>query len=237
VSTEQLKKAISLFNKTIKIPFILTCTILFCGCLQNYTTEKNNDENKGIIQASELYKETEPNGSGDVTTRFYTNETKYRSLDGCTLWTDWGDEEITDTFIERTVTTSKVKGNNRAGYGMLICRGLRETDNGPETTMLAILINNSGEYAIGKVIGAKYENLVWWTANSAIRSGLGAPNEIKVWKDNEYFVLEANRFELARFIDGEEPKHSGGRNGYAVVISSLDRLPKDAVDVYFTEQK
>jgi hypothetical protein len=173
-----------------------------------------------------------------VTTRIHTNDPKYWSLAGHTLWTVWGSEGPGDEFTERTVTVSKAKGDALAGYGLVLCQGERPVrEEGPGQTMLVILINNSGEYAIGKFAKGQYESLIWWTASPALRAGAGAPNELHVKKDGDAFVVEANGMEAVRFIDSGEPRHSGGRNGYVAVISPLDRFPEGEVDIYYTEKK
>jgi hypothetical protein len=187
-----------------------------------------------IREASELFAEEGEDEEGNVTTRLRTNDRKYRGTNGSTLWTVWGEEE---EFSGREVRTSKASGDAAAGYGLVICHGVRESGGREEETMLVVMINNRGEYAVGRVIGGSYRSIAWWTKNAAIRGWSGAPNEIKVSKEGEEFVVACNGIEVWRFADTEEPVHRGGRNGYVVVISPLDRFPEEETDVYFTEKK
>jgi hypothetical protein len=193
----------------------------------------------GIMEASWLFKEEgEEDGEGRITTRLNTNDRKYWGMKGTTLWTVWGEEE---EFEEREVKMSKTKGNASAGYGLVICHGVREAEGKEEETMLVVMINNAGEYAVGKVIGGRYESVRWWTRSGAIRGWEGAPNEIRVRREGEEYVVaalaEGEEIEVTRFVEEEEPRHTGGRNGYVVVISPQDRFPQEGVDVYFTEKK
>ena len=210
---------------------------ILAGCNGTYSPGEKEALDEEILRVSEIFLEGETSAEGEVTTRLYTNDEKYWGLNGKTLWTAWGDEGIGELFTERTVTMSKVKGHVTAGYGLVLCQGVREVEGREEETMLIVMINNNGEYAIGKSIGGQYEEMAWWTMNAAINAGLGAPNEILVRRDGNEFELIANGFFVTRFEDPEEPKHEGGRNGYIAVISPLDRLPKDEIDIYFTEKR
>ena len=208
--------------------------LLLSGCAFTYTPSENDEEeNPGsFLLESKLFEETETDGEGFVTTRLHTNDPKYWSFYGYTLWTVWGGEEPEDPLIERTVMMSKAKGDMKAGYGLVLCQGTDDVE-----TMLVVMINNLGEYAVGKVINGRYGALTGWTIHESINSGLGAPNEIKLSSDGNAYVVLANGFELTRFEDADEPRLRGGRNGYVVVISPLDRFPSGEVDVYFTEKK
>jgi hypothetical protein len=199
--------------------------------------ESPSPEPGGMILASGLFEEGEADAEGNVTTRLRTNDPAYWSGNGYTLWTAWGDEGIGSEFAERTVTVSKLKGDTQAGYGLVICEGIREVGGEAKETMLVFMINNAGEYAIGKVLGGRYESQVWWTRSAAIRPGLGAPNEVTVRRNGEAFEVQANGETINEYVEGDEPKHSGGRNGYVAVISPLDRFPQNEVDIYYTERK
>jgi hypothetical protein len=106
--------------------------------------------------------------------------------------------------------------------------------------MLTVMLNNNRQYAVGKVVAGKYESLQWWTVSSFINAGSGPVNTINVSYDTvlERFTLKINGGSALIFTDDEEPKHSGGDNGYIAVISPLDRFDQgEAVDVYFQRVK
>jgi hypothetical protein len=186
--------------------------------------------------ASELFKEV---GSevGSTVTRMRTNDPQYWSQRGYTLWTAWGEDDLRP-FTERTVTVSKAKGYGGAGYGLVICQGTRAVGGKEAETMLTVMINNSGQYALGKVIGGRYEDIAWWASSPHINSiGDGAPTTIRVAYAEGKFSLYFNDSFVRDFADVIAPVHSGGRDGYIVVIAPYDRFPEDEVDVYFTERR
>ena len=212
----------------------ILAVLLFSGCAFTYTPNENDEEDKpgSFLLESDLFEETETDGGGFVTTRLHTNDPKYWSLYGYTLWMVWGEVEPEGPSTERAVKMSKAKGDMKAGYGLVLCQGM-----GDGETMLVVMINNLGEYAIGKVINGRYGALTGWASHNAINSGLGAPNEIQLSSNGDAYVVLANGFELTRFEDADESRLRGGRNGYVVVISPQDRFPSEEVDVYFTEKK
>ena len=221
--------------------FVIAISILMLSsCMGSYTppeAEEPPETPGGLIQASDLFKEGTPDSDRNVTTHLYTNDPAYWSMNGYTFWTVWGDEGINDPYTERTVTMSKVKGNSQAGYGLVICEGVREVNGEEVDTMLVFMINDEGSYAVGKVLDGKYESQVWWTRNAAIRPGLGAPNEITIRKNGEAFEVIVNGQVISEYVEGDEPRHMGGRNGYVAVISPLDKFPQNEVDIYYTEKR
>ena len=73
--TRKLKKALKSSSLSKIIFYILIFTAILCTCHNNYTSEKSEtNSTEGIIQVSKLFNELEPDGSENVTTRFYTNE-------------------------------------------------------------------------------------------------------------------------------------------------------------------
>jgi hypothetical protein len=217
-----------------QIPALLLVALIIAGCSDSYeAAEPVPVESGGVEEAAVLFEEIGFSGEGTVT-RCQVSGDQYWSRNGYTLWTVWGDEL---PFSERTVKMSKPKGYEGAGYGLVICQGSRFFEGREEKTMLTVMINNNGQYALGKVIGSRYESIQEWINSSFIREGPGAPNTITVRPNGDGFVLLINDRALRTFSDGTEPRHSGGRNGYIVVTAPSDNNTQGGVDVYFTEKK
>jgi hypothetical protein len=217
-----------------QIPAVLLAALIITGCSDSYeTAEPDPIEDDGIEEAAVLFEETGFSGGWTVT-RFHVSDSRYWSRNGYTLWTVWGEEL---PFSERTVKLSKPKGYEGAGYGLVICQGSRFFEGREEETMLTVMINNNGQYALGKVIGGRYESIQEWTNSPYIREGPGAPNTVTVRSSGDGFVLLINDCVVRAFSDGTPPYHSGGRNGYIVVTAPSDNNTQGGVDVYFTEAK
>ena len=122
-------------------------------------------------------------------------------------------------------------------YGIVICQGKREVGGEEKTTMLMVMINTEGQYTIGKVIGSSYQVFSWWKTDEHIRKGFGIENTIAVGYESGVYTLEINGAEMETFKDEEEPIHTGGKNGYVVVIAPEDRFPAYTVDVVFRERR
>jgi hypothetical protein len=218
---------------------VLLAALIVSGCSDSYEAaepgpiKEGGIKEDGIEEASLLFEETGSSGEGTVT-RFQVSGSRYWSRNGYTLWTVWGEEL---PFAERTVKLSKSKGYAGAGYGLVICQGSRFFEGREEETMLTVMINNNGQYALGKVIGSRYESIQEWTYSSSIREGPGAPNTVTVRPNGDGFVLLVNNRALGTFSDGTGPCYSGGRNGYIVVVAPSDNNTQGGVDVYFTETK
>jgi hypothetical protein len=133
------------------------------GCGGPYEAGDSKEEGSGggagYGLVSELFKETGETAAGETVTRFQTNDGKYWTERGYTAWTVWGTEGPED-FTGRKVRVSKKQGSASAGYGLVLCQGVREAEGKQVATMLTVMINNEGKYAIGKVIGGRYDSLV-----------------------------------------------------------------------------
>jgi hypothetical protein len=213
-----------------------------CGCSLNSIDSENNDSGLPDAEApiavvDSLFDESALE-SGKTQTHFHTNNPQYWTWSGFSIWTVWdaGEQAV---FTERTVELSKPNGALHAGYGLVICQGSRVYNGASVPTMLVVMINNNGQYSIGKVIGAAYHEMVWWTNSGLLQAGAGVQNELKIQYDgeNQEFYLFINGSEERVFKDSETPVHYGGKSGYIVVISPVDNFPSKDVDVYFTENK
>jgi hypothetical protein len=160
---------------------------------------------------------------------FLTNDQALQGPYGCTLWALR--EGGQDPFAERELELVKLSGDNSAGYGAVICQ--RDDDQWGET-MLVVMINASRQYIVGEVLGAQFEVIVPWTDCAALYSG-SAVNRLRVLREAEAFTVSFNGQETLSFRDEEAPLHSGGADGWIVVISPLDRLAETGVHVVFKE--
>lgn len=218
------------------------CTIaVLAACISPYTEDDEGEiglPGRGTpIEVSSLFEPLEDDfGSGF---KFYTNNPGYRTQWGYTLWAY--NSVPSGVFSERTVVLSKPTGDNIAGYGAIICSAQREIEGRMKTVFLTVMINNNGQYAVGKVIEGLYISLEKWKPHVALNKGSGLINRIKIEKDS----VNGNRYNLYFnnfhnpvadfFVDSLEPIcESYGRNGYLVVISP-DDLNGSAVEVYFYE--
>ena len=168
--------------------------------------------------------------------RFYTNDPKYRTSEGYTLWTLFPGAGELDV---RTVAARKTLGSSIAGYGAIICSGQRQVGNSTTNVFLTVMVNNNKQYAIGKVIGGSYTSLVIWTEAAGLVKGLGLWQTINISIDpvnkNRYH-LSFNGIYEGSFVDEEAPACEGtGRNGYVVVIAQ-DDLNNSGVEVWFREE-
>lgn len=167
------------------------------------------------------------------TTTITTNNGAYWSPYGYTLWAlnntiPYGD------FTDRVVNISKDSGDTVAGYGIVVCHAYRD-DYG--YTMITVMINTSGRYTVGKVIGANYESVVGWKNCGHLFEGTGISNRLQLTydKDEKEYTLYINGYEIESF-DITEPVHEEGRSGYIVVISPQDKFPSVPVSVSFKEE-
>lgn len=193
--------------------------------------DPNGGTNGSFVEVSELFVATSNPGE----TRVLTNDERYWSANGYTVWTVWNEGEA-DPFTTRTVTMAKSLGEGVAGYGLVICQVNRP---GIGNTMLTVMINVKGQYTIGKVIDGSYQALVPWKTSSCLKTNYGLSNTITVTYDAvalEY-TLTINGNVVQTFKDESEPRHTGGKNGYIVVFSPYDTFPSKTVDVLFTESK
>jgi hypothetical protein len=213
--------------------------LVLAGCSTPYRGDGETDAETGtgVIRADRLFVSSEE-GEGRTKTVFRTNDEKYWSWKGTTVWTTWGDV-VPAPFTGRTVEMGKVNGDEGGGYGMVFCQGDRVVGGKTEKTMLLVMINNRGEYMIGEVVGSRFTEFAWWKTSPYLNRNAGAKNEVRVLCDavSGEFSLFLNGALTETFRDDAEPVHREGRNGYVVVITPYDRFPSEDVDVYFIEDR
>jgi len=221
----------------IIIPALITALItllMTAGCALPDTPEEKEKDKPAFKQVDELFVQTEDVG-GEKKTIFRTNDEKYRRLEGMTIWTVSGERK--EKFEERKVKTGKPTGYSGGGYGIIMCHGEYEVKGTRQNVMLVVMLNNEGQYIIGKAVGGVFNDFGWWKASPYLQRGMGVMNEIRVSYEEESleYALEINGYVAEKFRDEGEPALSGGKNGYIVVITPYDKFPGSGVDVYFIE--
>ncbi|MCK5197332.1 MAG: hypothetical protein KAR21_03220, partial [Spirochaetales bacterium] len=108
---------------------------------------KDPPDSSVIEENSELFVED----TGVIS--FTTNDTKYSSEYGYTLWTQ--EDEVQNPFTHLNVTLKKISGNDVAGYGVIF--------GSYDNTMLIVLINTKKEFVIGELTGNLFTVLQPWT--------------------------------------------------------------------------
>ena len=210
--------------------------VILTTCLHPYDGDDGLDD--GLpgtgtpIVVSDLF--TQPDNTNNDLYRFYTNDKKYQSSSGYTLWTYCSSLEY---LTDRTVMVSKPLGSSIAGYGLILCSDQRMVDGSLGTVFLTVMINNSGQYAIGKVINGSYSHLINWTKGKGLSTGVGLSHKIRiVYLSNNSYQLYLNDISEITFPDDTLPKCEGtGRNGYLVVIAPED-LNNSGVEVWFRKE-
>jgi hypothetical protein len=225
-----------------KIVPVLAIVLVLASCLSPYEGGEGEGlpEETQLEEVSELFK---PSPLQPEWIRFYTNNPKYRGSRGYTLWTLRGEAGVLGT---RTLRVRKPAGYNSAGYGMVLCHDLRLVEGILVPVMLTVMINNNGQYVIGKVIDGVYQNLGvgWVSSGGKLEAGSGLVNTINVTytedgEGNGTYSLKLNGYEMPDFYDNEEPRCQGqGKNGYVVVIapSDLNGTNNTSVEVWFKEE-
>jgi len=170
---------------------------------------------------------------GDGSERIYRFKTNDRSASrprGKSYWFPLSGEGQTP-FSAWEVTVNKINGRRLAGFGIIMCH---QTDSGGVESMLTVMIRVSGEYQIAEVVGADYQEFAPWQSFRYIRKGYGLSNTMRIVRVNDQFVLSINGEEVERFHDNNDaPTHTGGIQGFLVVISPLEAFPSRPVEVTF----
>ena len=216
---------------------ILSCFYLF-SCSFTFMPERNDmfEVQPPFSWADEMY-ESEELENGTTKTIFKTNDTNYLTTEGTTIWTVW--EETSRAFTSRTVSAAKSSGYSSGGYGIIFCHGEYELDGRKVHAMLVVMINNEGQYIIGKAVGGVFTAYGWWKNTSYLNRIPGSLNEITVFYDdlNNEYCLRINNFEIDRFSDNNTPPLRSGKNGYITVVTPYENFPSTGIDVYYIEER
>jgi len=219
---------------------VITVLLFFTGCPQWHTPERDPlpEEPPPFSWSDELFA-SEKIEDGLTLTNFKTNDLKYWTHEGATVWTVWG--ETGTVFNSRKVSMSKPIGFSGGGYGIVFCHNIHDIDGESVPVMLVVMINNSEQYIIGKAVGGVFTDFGWWKSTPHLRHGAGSLNEIIVIyeEDIEKYCLIINGNIIERFSDDNDdyPVLRSGRNGYIAVITPFDNFPVSGIDIYFWEKK
>ena len=204
--------------------FFTGAVFMFSGCpVSPVKPEPVLPDGESIEMNSSLF----VTDSGIGTVSFSTNDNAYTGEYGYTLWTE--EETVHDPFTRVNVTLSKLSGDDTAGYGVVFCSH--------DDTMLLVLINTKKEYLIGELTGNVFNELQGWKESSDLFGGYNQTNILDITLDSGtgVFSLSFNGGISVTFRDDEEPYHTGGKNGYLVVVSPRDDFPDVPVSVTFKE--
>lgn len=162
---------------------------------------------------------------------FETNDTKYLTPNGYTLWTV-PQINTSENFNAISVKVTKESGRTEAGFGLVFCE--QNIDEKP--FMLAVMINTNGLYSIGKIYDGVFSHINnGWLKSNHIYSGLGVPNDISITfnNTNKNFTLSINNYEITSFTVNEKITFKNSRSGYVVVIANNENFPSKPVRVTF----
>ena len=166
---------------------------------------------------------------------FETNDTKYLSENGFTLWTV-PNVNASDDFSTVLVEAVKESGTAEAGFGVVFCE--RQVNGKP--FMMAALINANGFYTVGKIVDGVFSHVNGgWKSFNLINRGMGVKNQIEVSFDSNSrnFVLKLNGGVATEFTAQEEIAFKGSRSGFAVVVANNEKLPSNSVKVTFENKR
>lgn len=219
--------------KSVKIIlsfFIATIFVITLSCkLKPFPEDEGNDGDdigEKIEDGTDLFSDEENTGIYV----FETNEEKYLSEYGYTLWTLKG-TNTADFFEPLEAKIYKSSGNLGAGFGLIFCE--QKVDE--KDFMIAVLINTKGQYIAGKVTDGQFESLFNWKSSSYIKRGYGAINNVKISYENEddSFLLTINGYEITRIKVSEPIAFKESKSGYVVVIDRGEQFPEVPVRVVF----
>jgi len=212
------------------IHFLFSCNFTFMP------DRDGNDDTPSLTWSDDMF-EKEEQDDGITKTVFKINDPAYWTAKGTTIWTVWG--ENVQTFTERTVSMAKAYGYVSGGYGMVFCQGEYEVEGRSVHAMLVVMINNLGQYIMGKAIGGVFTDYGWWKNTSHLNQTPGSLNEVTVFFDetSHEYCLNINGYEVDRFTDNSIPALRSGKNGYIIVITPYDNFPSVGIDVCFLEEK
>ncbi len=216
-------------KRVIQIILFILIIIMSSCHLEPFETDKKQI----LIEESVINEETTlfvKNNTNDSYC-FQTNDNKYLSPTGFTLWTATFVNE-SDNFNPLSYTLYKESGKPDAGYGIVFC--CQETDGVP--FMLTVLINSKGMFSVGKVKNGVFSHInEGWKSSSFINRGYGVNNTISIsynYERNE-FEIKINNTVISIFTIAENISFKNSRSGFVVIIAPDEDFPAVPVKVTF----
>lgn len=209
----------------------LLLPILLLSC-KFYTA--SNDENSFtvnsnslLVQDSLFFKQSENN---EYT--FALNDPQYSSSKGYTFLNILESSTVLD---EIEFSAVKESGSLSCGYGIAFDFNSDVNSTAiSNTTFLCVLIRISGEYAIGKVTNGQYTPIYEWTKCSALKTGVGIDNIMKVSKQEGQWKITFNdNSDLSILLSSKSNNSELLKHGFIVVVSPNENFPITSVKVRF----
>ncbi len=161
----------------------------------------------------------------------YTNNLKYWSVRGYTLW-KFFNKEIVDNLAPK-IKVRKLQGEAGAGYGLICFRNKQNN----EDRFLCILVYMDGKYSVGYAVNGKYETIVWKRECEKLQKGIGVTNTIRVKKNGKaieiYFSDEEGVPSDYIIENPDKYKLGEGEAGVIGIISPKDNFPDTFVHIEY----
>lgn len=222
--------------------FLIITAQLLCSCFQVYEPISVNPEISGPFSEGS---EVEQNGANSEESKYkdkifteedgnvilHTNNKKYRSVRGYTLWKFFPTEEKV-----HEIKVKKIEGDDSGGYGFICYRS-----KGAEEMFLCILVYTNGRYSVGNVVDGKYTSIVYKKESKNLLKGNGATNIIRTEQEGKsikiYFSEKGSGSEADYVIENsDEYKLGKGGSGIIAVISPKDNFPKTYVNITYIKK-
>lgn len=224
----------------LSLIFFMLLSLILAGCSFSPRDEENFIGQTGSEKENPVpdFKDNENNAensslflrSGNHSYIFFTDNKKYIRESGYTFWCT-SHECSSDVFEPIEFSAYKESGSTESGYGVVFCNQSLEGQD----FLMCVMINTRGQYIIGKVIDGEFLTISNWKSSSLLHKGIGIKNKIKIIHDEQkkVFVLSFNGYFACDFSPVENTKIYGGKSGYVVVVSNLEKFPKSPVKVRF----
>ena len=188
------------------------------------------EENEDINENEEEFSDKLFSKEGEKIT-LYTNNLKYWSVRGYTLWKFFNNETIDK--LSPKIKIRKLQGETGAGYGLICFRNKQNN----EERFLCILIYMDGKYSVGYAVNGKYQTIVWKKECERLQKGVGVINTIRVKKNGkaiEIYFSDEEEFPSDYIIENSDKYKLGtGEAGVIGIISPKDNFPDTFVHIEY----
>ncbi|WP_407434584.1 hypothetical protein [Treponema sp.] len=208
---------------------------LFSGCDLPVKTSYNHGNNSSVSKAEKKNELFKKQANDSLTYIFETNNEDYLKESGYTLWS----ENYTNTSenFERIICKQKKEsGDSKAGYGIVFCCLTKSPD---ENYLLTVMINNEGEYNVGKVVNGFFLSISnGWKECMYLKRSLENKIEVNYITAGEHvnkFELKLNDVIVMYFSDSEndKPVFKNTKSGFVACIGPSEDFEYGKVNVVF----